>query len=174
MKIIYLSWCIIALIWLLKYRNPTFRALLSSHLLLLGFIGLYYFLEHLFDTGVALYSGYFYEQIASYHRIFGRGTWPYLFSTWLLLLLTTLNLSRKIRRKTNYQFFLVGFIVLYLGLAIGLLGVEHFAYAISIIPGWYTTIVHLIGIETMPIILLLMIAVDFIFVRMGWGQRGRK
>ncbi len=160
----YLTW---VLLGIFIYLFPRLQKYTQAHRLLIGILGLYHFLQPTIELFIAFYSGYLYEQFAFWERFpYWRYFLVFFFFSSVLTLASSFNLFRRIRQNEKFQHRLEIAILSYLFLDILFQGVPHFAFAISLIPGWHTTITNGTGIELIPIFMTGMILMIWCFEKM--------
>lgn len=156
------AWCLYALLKLLFRKKKGSQ----NSWLMLGIVGGVFLCALIAEYGIAWYSGYLEEQLTrapEVNRVF-------IVFEFIVGITTSLNIFKKIRENGRVRVAQLILVFLYLLGNIYLYGFSSFDYAISIIPGWHTTvaaignsfgtIVWLVVIATLDLINNFVIKVD--------------
>jgi hypothetical protein len=167
---LYLTWWLLAVIYMLLHPKLDLKNRLSIHLFILTILSVGFLLSDLLEMGVAMSAGYFYEQWAFYTRFLGIYNWIYFPLKYVILLFSFVYFSKPYRlTHLGLSFLLIGIPLFFMVdiLAFGT-GYLRFDYAVTVIPGWHSTLItSYFTLEFLPFYFLIMLIVAFLFDRKG-------
>ena len=167
---LYLTWWLLAVIYMLLHPKLDLKNRLSIHLFILATLSVGFLLSDLLEMGVAMSAGYFYEQWYFYYHLLGGYSLIYFSLKYAILLFSFVYFSKSYRlTHLGISFLLVGMPLFFMVdiLAFGT-GYLRYDYAVTIIPGWHSTLVtSYFTLEFLPFYFLIMLIVAFLFDRKG-------